>query len=278
MRYENLHNLQIPKIGFGTWSIGGQGSPDPSIDEKSLAALRSALDLGYIHFDTAEGYAGGHCEELVGRAARAAGAAREGLFITTKVSPDHLKYEDVLRSCEGSLRRLEMEYIDLYLIHWPRVGMKLEETFRALNQLVQDGKVRHLGVSNFNLKQLKQAAALSATPLLTDQVPYCIPDRKYVDNGVLKYCQQNDILLTGYTPVKHRFVQGSKTLQAIAQVRGATPAQIALAWLTTQPRVITIPMSFNPQHQAENLAAADIVLSAEEMEQLSSSFQKAPLE
>lgn len=275
MRYETIHNLQIPKIGFGTWSIGGQSSPDPSLDGQSLTALHSALDLGYTHFDTAEGYAAGHCEELVGRAVRDAGAARETLFITTKVSPDHLNYEDVLRSCEGSLRRLGMEYIDLYLIHWPKVGMKLEETFRALNKLVRDDKVRHLGVSNFNLKLLKQSAALSETPLLNNQVPYSIPDRTYVENGVLEFCQQNDVLLTGYTPVKHRFVKSNKPLLEIAQARGATPYQIALAWLTTQPRVITIPMSFNPQHQADNLAAADIVLTAEEMEQLRSSFSKA---
>ena len=178
----------------------------------------------------------------------------------------------MLRCCADSLRRLGMAYLDLYLIHWPQMGMNLAETFRALNQLVREGKVRRLGVSNFNLKLLKQAAALSETPLLTDQVPYCIPDRKYVQNGVLAYCQENDILLTAYTPVKHRFTQGNK-LKAIAQARGVTTYQIALAWLTTQPCVITIPMSFNPQHQAENLAAGDLVLSAEEMAQLNGMFE-----
>ncbi len=271
MRYETIHNLQIPKIGFGTWTIGGRGSADPSGDEKSLLALRSALELGYTHFDTAENYAAGHSEELVGRAIRETGAARERLFITSKVEPNHLRYADVLRCCEDSLRRLGMEYLDLYLIHWPAVGMNLADTFRALNQLVREGRVRHLGVSNFNLKLLKQAAALSETPLLTDQVPYSIPDRKYVENGVLGFCQQNDILLTAYTPVKHRFTQGEK-LKAMAQARGVTVYQIALAWLASQPRVITIPMSFNPQHQAENLAAADLVLSAEEMAQLTGMF------
>lgn len=210
MRYENIHNLQIPKIGFGTWTIGGRGSADPSEDEKSLLALRSALELGYTHFDTAENYAAGHSEELLGRAMRGMGVPRESLFITSKVEPDHLGYDDVLRCCADSLRRLGMAYLDLYLIHWPQMGMNLAETFRALNQLVREGKVRRLGVSNFNLKLLKQAAALSETPLLTDQVPYCIPDRKYVQNGVLAYCQENDILLTAYTPVKHRFTQGNK--------------------------------------------------------------------
>ena len=268
MRFETIHNLQIPKIGLGTWQIGGRGSAEPDSDEKSLSALRSALELGYTHFDTAEGYASGHAEELLGQAVRELKVPRETLFITSKVSPDHLKYDDVLRCCENSLRRLNTQYLDLYLIHWPKPGMKLAETFRALNRLVQDGKVRHLGVSNFNLKLLKQSAALCETPLFTDQVSYSIPDRTCVQNGVLAYCQENDILLTAYSPVKRRNIASNKILHAIAQERGATPQQIALAWLTTQPRVITIPMSFNPQHQAENLHAADLVLSAAEMTRL----------
>jgi diketogulonate reductase-like aldo/keto reductase len=274
MRYETIHNLQIPKIGFGTWTIGGQGSADQSSDERSMMALRSALELGYTHFDTAEGYASGHSEELVGRVIREMGVPRETLFITSKVSPDHLTYDDLLKSCEASLRRLEMDYLDLYLIHWPKTGMKLEETFQALNKLVQEGKVRHLGVSNFNLKLLKKSVALSETPLLTNQVSYSIPDRTYVKNGVLEYCQQSDVLLTAYTPLKRRNIKSNKILKDIAQARGVTTEQVALAWLTMQPRVITIPMSFNPQHQRENIQAADLVLTDEEMEQLSKSIHK----
>lgn len=268
MRYENIHNFKIPKIGFGCWQIGGRGAPDPTVEERSILALRSALELGYTHFDTAEGYAAGHSEELVGKVIREMRAPREALFITSKVSPDHLQYDDVLRCCENSLRRLGMDYLDLYLIHWPTVGMKLEETFRALNLLVQQGKVRHLGVSNFNLRQLKKSVALCATPLLTNQVSYSVPDRTYVKNGVLDYCQQNDVILTAYSPVKRRNVKSSKKIAAIAQARNVTPQQVALAWLTNQPRVITIPMSFNPQHQAENLQAADLILSDEEMQLL----------
>ena len=268
MRYETLPNLQLPKIGFGTWRLGN----DPSADEHSRLALRSALELGYTHFDTAEAYASGHAEELLGQVVRAMKVPRSELFITSKVSPEHLQPADVRRCCENSLRRLGMDYLDLYLIHWPERGMHLEETFQALNKLVQDGKVRHLGVSNFNLKLLQKAAALSATPLLTDQVPYSVPDRTYVENGVLAYCQQNDILLTAYTPVNHRMTNSHKVMQSIARGRAITPAQVALAWLATQPRVITIPMSFNPQHQAENLQAADIVLDAAEMELLNRLF------
>jgi diketogulonate reductase-like aldo/keto reductase len=268
MRYETIHDLCIPKIGFGTWTIGGENTPDPSQDPRSLTALHSALELGYTLFDTAEMYAAGHAEELLGRAIREAGLRRETLFITSKVSPEHLDYEEVLRSCENSLRRLGMDTVDLYLIHWPRRGMNLAEAFRALNKLVKDGKVRHLGVSNFNLKLLKESVALSETPLLTNQVSYSLPDRTYVKNGVLAYCQENDILLTAYSPVKRRFIRGNKPLQALAWRRGVTPQQIALAWLVRQPRIIAIPMSFNSQHQAENLAAADIDLSESELVQL----------
>jgi 2,5-diketo-D-gluconate reductase B len=146
--------------------------------------------------------------------------------------------------------------------------MQLEATFQALNQLVREGKVRHLGVSNFKLRLLKQSVALSETPLLTNQVPYSLFDRTYAQNGVLDYCRQHAILLTAYSPVKSRSLKTNPVLQAIARRRDATPQQIALAWLTTQPRVITIPMSFNPQHQAENLRAADLVLTPDEMEQL----------
>jgi diketogulonate reductase-like aldo/keto reductase len=269
MRYEQIHDLQIPKIGFGTWRIGGEGSADPSCDARSLLALRSALELGYTHFDTAEYYAAGHAEELLGQAVRDMGVAREMLFITSKVSPGHLQYEDVLSCCENSLHRLGMETLDLYLIHWPKVGMKLNETFRALNQLVREGRVRYLGVSNFNLKLLKQSTELSETLLLTNQVSYSIPDRTYEKNGVLEYCQKNNILLTAYSPVKRRNIKSNKTLRAISAARGVGSEHIALAWLTMQPRVITIPMSFNPQHQAENLTAGDIMfLSPAEMELL----------
>jgi len=270
MKYETLHGLSIPKIGLGTWQLGGDSYPDPKLDPVSLAALRAALEVGYTHFDTAEGYAAGHSEELVGRAIRETNTKRENLFITTKVSPEHLQYEQVLKSCENSLRRLNMDYIDLYLIHWPpRAGMKLDGTFRALNQLVRDGKVKHLGVSNFKLKLLKEAQSLSETPILTDQVPYRLPDKAYVENGVLEYCQQNNILLTAYSPVKFRNLPVNKTVGAIANAHSATPFQIALAWLVAQPRVITIPMSFNAQHIKDNFEAADIELTEEEFKTLS---------
>ena len=268
MKYESVHGVRIPKIGFGMWRIGGDSYADPDLDPRSMTALRTALEVGYTHFDTAEAYANGHSEELLARAMHETGTERETLFITTKISPEHLQPGQVLRSCENSLRRLDTDYVDLYLIHWPRVGMRLEETFRALNKLVRDSKVKHLGVSNFNLKLLKEAQSVSETPIFTNQVPYRIPDRTYVQNGVLEYCQKNDILLTAYSPVKFRNLPVNQTLREIAEAHSATPFQIALAWLVAQPHVITIPMSFNPQHIKENFEAADIELSAEEFRAL----------
>ena len=127
--------------------------------------------------------------------------------------------------------------------------------------------MKHLGVSNFDLKLLKASQAASATPLLTNQVPYSLADRTYVKNGVLEYCQANNILITAYSPVKRRHIRSS-TIRTIASEKGISPQQLALAWLVQQPRVITIPMSFNPQHQAENLAALDVELTEEELAQL----------
>jgi 2,5-diketo-D-gluconate reductase B len=268
MKHETLNGASIPKIGFGTWKIGGGSYADPSQDTRSLSGLRSALELGYTHFDTAEVYASGHAEELLGQAIRKSGIARETLFITSKVDPSNLRYKDVLDACESSLRRLGMDYLDLYLIHWPSRSIPLDESFRALNQLVREGRVRHVGVSNFDVRLLEQARAESEAPVFTNQVPYSLADRSYVRNGVLAYCQQNDILLTAYTPVEKGRIRSNPTLQAIADAHDATAYQVALAWLISQSRVITIPMSLDPKHQAENLAAAQVELTQDEIERL----------
>ena len=268
MKHELVDGLELPRIGFGTWGIGGTSSPDRASDKKSLAALRSALDLGYRHFDTAEMYAAGHAEELLGQAIREAAVQREQVFLTSKALPEHLRYADLLRACERSLHRLRVDYLDLYLIHWPNPDIPLADSFRALNQLVEEGRVRRIGVSNFDLDLLEEARQLAATPIFTNQAPFSLRDRSYAQNGVLQYCQDNGILLTAYTPFEAGGLQIHANLASIARTHAATPHQIALAWLLAQPRVITIPMSHDPGHQQENLAAADIELSLAEMTQL----------
>jgi diketogulonate reductase-like aldo/keto reductase len=268
MKYETLRGLTLPKIGFGTWKIGGGSRPQPKRDPDFMRALLSALDLGYTHFDTAETYAAGHSEELLGRALRESRTDRARVFLTTKVAPSHLDYNGVLRSCDASLRRLSTDYVDLYLIHWPTPGMNLKNAFEALNILASRGKIRHVGVSNFSLELLQESRRLSASPILTNQLPYSLEERSYVKNGVLEYCQLNDILLTAYSPLEQGSLRSRKILSSVAAAHSATSFQIALAWLCNQPRVITIPMSMDPTHQRQNLEAGDITLTPAELQQL----------
>lgn len=256
---------RIPVLGLGTWRVGGGMSADRTQDEHFIEMLRVALELGYTHIDTAESYGGGHTEELIGTAIQP--DDREELFLTTKVSPSHLRYEAVLRSLDGSLNRLQTDYVDLYLIHWPSDRVPMEDTFRALNEAVADGRVRHLGVSNFNLQEMEKAQALSETPLATNQVPYNVLNRRYEHNNVLRYCQEHDLVLTAYSPVKGG-VLGNEVVREIAEAHGATPAQVALRWLVRQESVITIPKSTDRQHLKDNLAALDLELTEEDVARL----------
>ena len=163
--------------------------------------------------------------------------------------------------------RLGINVIDLYLIHW-RDSTPLDEAFRALNEAVRAGKIRYLGVSNFDLRELHEAQRLSETPIVTNQVPYSVANRKYVSNGVIPYCQEQGIVVTAYSPVEEGRLDMQRDLEQIAATHKATPFQIALAWLVQQPWVITIPMSHNPKHLQENWDAAAIALSSVEMERL----------
>jgi diketogulonate reductase-like aldo/keto reductase len=266
MKYATLPDgEQIPVIGLGTWSFGGGMSSNRSHDRETVATLRYALELGYSHLDTAEIYGGGHTEELIGQALQ--GLDRGQLFITTKVSPSHLRYQDILTSLENSLKRLQTGYMDLYLIHWPSGRIPLEESFRALNEAVQRGLVRFLGVSNFSLRELQEAEKLSETPLATNQVPFSLANRRYAENGVLAYCQERGILLTAYSPLKGGVLR-NRALQAVARRHRLAPAQVALHWLVRQPGVITIPQSASRLHLRENLEAADLDLPPEDMREL----------
>jgi diketogulonate reductase-like aldo/keto reductase len=240
-------------------------SPNRSRDPETLAILRYALDIGYVHLDTAEMYGGGHTEELVGQALQ--GRDRAKVFITTKVTPAHLHYRDVLASLETSLHRLQTSYVDMYLIHWPSHSIPLEESFRALNEATQRGLVRFLGVSNFSLRQLQQVEALSETPIATNQVPYSLADQRYARNGVLAHCQERGILLTAYSPLKGGVLR-NRTVRQVAHKRKVTPAQVALYWLISQPGVITIPKSANRQRLKENLESADLNLPPEDLHSL----------
>ena len=266
MRTITLYDgTKLPVIGLGTWAMGGRSRPDPSQDARALQAIQAALEIGYTHIDTAEMYANGHTEELVGQAIR--GIDRSKLLLTTKVRPPNLSYQRTLASIDGSLQRMGVEYIDLFLIHW-RDATPLAETFRALNEAVRVGKVRYLGVSNFDLDEMKEAQELSETPIVTHQVPYSLTTRSYAQNGVIPYCQANNIVVTAYSPVEEGRLGVQNILADIASAHGVTPYQIAMAWLVQQPWVITIPMSHNPVHLQQNWDAAAITLAPDEMARL----------
>lgn len=266
MQFEKLPDgTQIPVLGLGTWQMGGGSSADYSRDDEMVGIIEQAVDMGYTHIDTAEAYGKNHCEELVGRAIKA--FDRENLFITTKVSPDHITYDGVHNAIQGSLKRLDTDYVDLYLIHWPSNDIPQRETFRAMNELVADGRVRRVGVSNYSVAQMQEAIDLCNTPIATNQVRYNLLDRTPVDNGVLEFCREHGIPLTAYSPVKGG-VLGHATVKEIAADHGVSTAQIALRWLIQQPGVITIPMSQDLDHLRDNMVALDIELSSEEMARL----------
>jgi diketogulonate reductase-like aldo/keto reductase len=266
-----MHSVQlldgsaIPVLGLGTWTYGGGTSTDYSRDQESIAMLRRLIELGYTHLDTAESYGKNHCEELVGQAIQA--FDRDDLFITTKVAPEHLRERDVLKALEGSLGRLGLDYVDLYLIHWPNNSIPLEETFRGLNALLADGRVRRVGVSNFSVAQLQRAMTLCSGPVVTNQVRYNLLHREPERNGLLAFCQREGVVLTAYSPLKDDVLR-HPTVTAVARKHRVTPAQVAIQWLVRQPLVITIPKSSDLVHSQENLAALDVRLDDEDVAQL----------
>ncbi len=265
MLYKSLFDgRKLPVIGLGTWKIGGQMAADYSHDEEAVALIQKAMRMGYSHIDTAQMYGGGHTEEVVGRAIKP--FKREDLFITTKVWSNNLRYRDVLREFDISMKKLDTDYVDLFLIHWPNPVIPLKETFRAFNEIVKGGRTRYVGVSNFSIKQLKKAQDFSDVPIAADQVEYSILTRDPERTGLLDYCRKNSILLTAYEPLGKGRVFYNSELQGIAAQCGVSLAQLALNWLISKPGVITIPMSSKEDHLRENLEAADLELPSEILE------------
>jgi len=267
MKYRYLFNQErIPIFGFGTWRLGGVKHADTSQDDHIVQAIHNAIELGYTHIDTAEMYASGHTEELVGLAIR--GFNRQQLQICTKVWHTNLGYYDVLKSFDASLKRLGLDYIDIYAIHLPSAHIPLAESFRALNELVERGQVRHLGVSNFSVDQLKLAQTYSKTPIIMSQAPCSLYNRRFIKNGLLNYCQQNNILMAAYSPFERGDLLDNPVLIEIAQKYGARPAQVALNWITRQPQTMVYLMSLDRGHLRENLDALDLELSPEDIQVL----------
>ena len=262
-----LDGASLPVLGLGTWSYGGGSTPDYSRDDEYVATMRQIIEMGYTHIDTAESYGKNHCEDIVGQAIKS--FDRDDIFITTKVAPEHLAADDVIKAAEGSLRRLDVTAIDLYLIHWPNANIPLTETFRGLNALIADGRVKRIGVSNFSVEQMQESMRLCRGPIITNQVLYNLLRRDPEQNGVLEFCQREGIMLTAYSPLKHDVLE-NQVVKRIAAAHNATPAQVAIQWLVRQPAVITIPKTSDLEHAQENLGALDVKLSDADVAALNS--------
>lgn len=256
--------MMVPEVGLGTWKYSGGVEP-----------LRRGVELGAYLIDTAEMY---HTEDIVGRAVK---GMRDRVFLATKVSGGHLRYDDVLRAAEGSLRLLDTAYIDLYQIHWPNSRIPIKETMRAMEALVDSGQVKYIGVSNFSTNELRQAqAAMSKYPIVSNQVLYNLNSRD-LERDLLPYCQEHHVTIIAYTPLddgrlatKSRF-RRSRGMQVLGQIAAEvqkTLAQVALNWCTSRSDVITIPKSDSLARTIENCQASGWRLSQTQIRLLDEAF------
>jgi len=272
MEYKSLSGeVKIPALGIGTWGMGGEFSKDYSSDKKDIFALKTAISLGMTHIDTAELYAGGHCEELVGEAIK--NFDREKISITTKVWENHLKYDALIQAAKRSLKRMKIEYIDLYLIHWPNPNVSLKETIRAMDFLVDQGVVRFSGVSNFSLSLLKEAQGYSKNKIVANQVEYNLLERA-PEKELLPYCQEKDIMLVAYKPLARGELAkpGYKLLDFLTKKYKKSLAQISLNWLISKPKVVVIPKASTIAHLEDNLGAVGWRLEKEDLRKLDKNF------
>lgn len=265
------NGFELPVYGLGTWGMGGGWNvADTSEDERYITAIRSAIDHGITHIDTAELYGGGHAEELIAKAKE--GVDRSHLIIASKVlSGMEDGYDGVLRACEASLKRLETDYLDLYMLHrCPE--QHFEATVRALDRLVAEGMVRNIGVSNFTVNRFKAAQSLTANKLVCNQLHYSLECREIVEKGVLDYCQNNDVFVTAWGPLSKGLLSDAAILDKMASKYGKTPYQIALAWLIQQKNVVVIPKTTSVEHLEENLGAIGWELEVEDWQRLAEDF------
>lgn len=265
--------FSMPAFGLGTWQMGGRETHNVENDDtKDILAIRTAIELGITHIDSAEGYADGYAETLLGKAIQ--GFDRSKLFLTTKVRPENLKYEDVLSACTRSLRRMQTDYLDLYLIHAPNDSIPITETLRALDTLIKEGLVKNIGVSNFTTKRLIKAQSETNNKLVVNQVYYNLVMREPEHEGLLTYCQKNDIFLEAYRPVEKGALLLSKNtiIESLEKKYNKTPAQIAINWLISQRNVVTLSKTSDINHLKENIGAVNWQMDKEDIEKIRSEF------
>jgi diketogulonate reductase-like aldo/keto reductase len=244
----------VPIIGMGTWMIEGRTK---DADNRAIEAMRLGIDLGMTHIDTAEMYGNGRSEELIGEALN---GQRESVFLVSKVLPTNASYEGTLRACKCSLKRLKTDFIDLYLLHWPSSQHPIKETMRAMEMLVDEGMIKFIGLSNFDVDQLREAqGALKKYRIACNQVLYHLAYRA-IEHELIPYCTQNEIAIVGYSPFGHGNFpisqsKGGKVLGEIAKKHNRTVHQIVLNFLTLDSNVFAIPKAANPDHVRDNSGA-----------------------
>jgi diketogulonate reductase-like aldo/keto reductase len=274
MEYRELtKGVSIPILGLGTWGMGGREKPDKARDAETVTAIRMAVELGLTHLDTAEYYGAGHAEELVGEAIE--GIDRIKLFITSKVWHNHLRREDLLRSIKASLKRLGVDYVDLYLVHWPNPDIPLKETMDAMEECVREGYTRFIGVSNFSAQLMEEAQShLKDTKLVANQVQYSLLDQK-PRMELLPVCRKIGVSLVAYRPLERGAIlqTPNPVMDEIAEAYGKTRVQVALNWLIAQDSVFTIPKSTNPIHLMEFMGALGWRLTPEEWARLAEAYR-----
>ena len=245
-------NYSIPVLGLGTWQLLGK---------ECEVVVKKALDIGYRHIDTAEIYEN---QEEIRRAIR--DFPRSELFITSKVWRTNLRFKDVLKACESTLNELNTSYLDLYLIHWPNPAVPVEETLRAMKILHKEGKLRSIGVSNFDLSLLKEALEVEEVPICVNQVEF----HPYLyQKELLEFCKKHDIVLVAYSPLARGRAIKDKTIRELAEKYGKNPAQISLRWIL-QKGAIPIPKASSEEHLRENIDIFDWKLSKKDEEKIDS--------
>ncbi len=273
---KKLNNgFEIPVYGLGTWQMGGRSERDLSNDDQAdIEAINNAIKSGIIHIDTAESYANGHSEELIAQTIKENNIHREDLFIVSKVHGSNQGYDGVINACKKSLERLNTNYLDLYLLHRFPENFSLKETMRALVELKDMGLVKNIGVSNFNVEHLKEAQSYSKHPIVCNQVHYNLRVREIEQSGLLKYCQENDIMIVAYRPTEKSklFETTSKIIEDICKKYNKTFIQIGINWLISQPNVVTLSKTRNPKHLEENLGAIGWQMEQEDIEKLRNEF------
>jgi diketogulonate reductase-like aldo/keto reductase len=254
----------VPALGQGTWRF----AEDPSRRRDEIAALRLGLDLGLSLIDTAEMYADGEAEILVGEAIK---GRRDEVFLVSKVLPENAGRDDVVVACNGSLRRLGTDRLDLYLLHW-RGNIPLDETVDGFEALIRAGKIRSWGVSNFDVLDMQELYHLYLrVEVATDQVLYNLM-RRGIELDLMPWCFKRGIPIMAYSPIEQGRLLQNSALMSVAARHDATPAQVALAWVLRTDGVIAIPRAGRPEHVRDNCRALDLSLSARDLDELERAF------